>query len=107
MCITCMQVPTKVKNDVGSPQAQNVDDCELPDKGLGTELRFSGRKQVPLATESALWHQPEWFLLTQPLNFLICDPAVDMVYMYFCITIFSCISFFNYLLDVIHKRKTT
>lgn len=75
-------------------------------KGWGLNSGSLEDQQVPLAIESSFQHQPEWFLLTQPLFFLICDSAVDMVYMYFCITIFSCISFFYYLLDVNHKRKT-
>lgn len=91
------------------PQAQNADNCELPNKGLGTELRFSGR------SASAFSHRVSFpastwmvsFNSTSDFLFLICDPAVDMVYMYFCITIFSCTSIFYYLLDIIHKRKTT
>lgn len=39
----------KGQNDVGTPQAQNADNCELPDKGLGTELRFSGRSASALS----------------------------------------------------------
>lgn len=37
--------------------------------------------------------------------FLICDSTVDMVYMYFCITIFSCISFFLLSLRCYSQKK--
>lgn len=38
-------------------------------KGWGLNSGSLEDQQVPLATESALRHQPEWFLLTQPLIF--------------------------------------
>lgn len=89
------------------PQAQNADNCELPNKGLGTELRFSGRPASALShrvsSPASTWMVS--FNSTSDFLFLICDPAVDMVYMYFCITIFSCISIFLLPLRYYSQKK--